>query len=121
MMDWEQKDLIRKMDDGAAENALPRVLILGKTPYMYLYLQLPMATYSAWYEDEPARLLAYWTLLPENRPDYIYVPFFNYNFTFIPNNRSMADFITQRLTDHRVIRGTAGYFIEVTGDFLPDE
>ncbi len=63
------------------------VYIMGTCPYLYLYLDTEMGTYSSWYVNEDAftRQLRYMQLLPEKRPAAVYIPF--------------VDFVTYRIPD----------------------
>lgn len=50
------------------------VLILSDMTWLYLYVDRPFGTYSAWQLSfEPERLKAYYELNPERAPKYIYV------------------------------------------------
>lgn len=55
------------------------VLIASNMPWGYLYLDMPYATHSAWYEgyifdQHKQRLLDYYKLHPDKTPSYIYIP-----------------------------------------------
>ncbi len=50
------------------------VLILSDMTWLYLYIDRPFGTYSAWQLSfEPERLEAYYELNPEKKPKYIYI------------------------------------------------
>lgn len=50
------------------------VLILSDMTWLYLYIDRPFGTYSAWQLSfEPHRLKAYYELNPEKIPEYIYI------------------------------------------------
>ncbi|MBR3955663.1 MAG: hypothetical protein IKJ63_09350 [Clostridia bacterium] len=50
------------------------VLILSDMTWLYLYIDRPFGTYSAWQLSfEPERLEAYYELNPEKTPKYIYI------------------------------------------------
>ena len=64
-------DLIRRTCSGA-------FYVAGRRPYCYLYLnELPIGAYSTYYlqSDSTDRLLRYWQLHPEKRPDCVYIPY----------------------------------------------
>lgn len=55
------------------------VLIASNMPWCYLYLGVPFATHSTWFQaynfgPQKQRLLEYYKLHPEKSPKYIYVP-----------------------------------------------
>lgn len=69
-------DLIREKCGGA-------FYVAQNLPYYYLAAERPIGTYSTWYveKDSVDRLRRYWELHPEKRPEYIYIPFYEY-YTF---------------------------------------
>lgn len=92
------------------------VFIMELAPYMYLYLDLPYASFSAWYVDELAREYEYWKLRPEWAPAYIYVPAFD-AFFFMDYPEDYLDCklgeLKRFVETGTVIQGEAGYIIEV--------
>ena len=63
------------------------ILLLAEMTWLYLYVDRPFGTYSAWQLSfEPERLEAYYELNPEKKPKYIYIsavlPHFNYGVSF---------------------------------------
>ncbi|MCR5781402.1 MAG: hypothetical protein K6G90_01565 [Clostridia bacterium] len=53
-----------------------RVYVFGLFSWIYLYLDMPYGTYSAWFADRDfeTRQVDYWRKYPEKLPEYIYVP-----------------------------------------------
>lgn len=90
------------------------VLIYDRFAYLYLYLDKPYATFSAWHVDwtENDRLLQYYEEFPEKRPDYIFVPEYDpYSFC---KDREISDKLEwlQSVFDCTVTEGTGGYILE---------
>ena len=91
------------------------VLIYDLYPYCYLYLDAPYATYSAWYVDvqEDDRLLLYYDVYPDKKPEYIYVPKYSpYNYRLLPALSAklarVKSWFPCEVTD-----GAAGYIVKV--------
>ena len=84
---------------------------------MYLYLDMPFATFSAWYENETVRQHAYWKLTPEHEPDYLYIPFYDCFFFSYPGEAEMRMKLEQtlRYVEGETTEGKAGYIIKVSG------
>lgn len=79
------KDILWDLDEIKAQTNGP-VYVTGLFCYFYLYMDLPVGTYSAWYveEDSEVRQTRYWELHPERRPSVIYVPFRTEAFRYEP-------------------------------------
>ena len=72
------EDILSDLDVIKADTKGP-VYVTGLCCYDYLYLELPVGSYSTWYveEDSQTRQTRYWELHPEKRPEYIYVPYYD--------------------------------------------
>ncbi|MBQ6023237.1 MAG: hypothetical protein IJL25_09930 [Clostridia bacterium] len=107
----EDLDIIRRNADGAS------VTIMDLNCWMYLYLDMPFATFSAWYENETVRQHAYWKLTPEHEPDYLYIPFYDCFFFSYPGEAEMRMKLEQtlRYVEGETTEGKAGYIIKVSG------
>jgi len=91
-------------------------------PACYLYLDLPIGTYSTWYveEDSQTRQLRYWELHPEKKPKYCYIP---YNYAYLYNNEVYGEISKERadeklafyksISDCTVTKGRAGYIVKI--------
>ena len=103
-----------------AESTGP-LFVMGQFPYAYLYLEMPYASYNAWYSGSLDRVIEYWRVFPEKRPDYVYIPFIDYRSKYLNDIQELTDSLTVLFTDSKVIRGKAGVIVEVTGALdLPD-
>lgn len=110
-------DVIKENTDGP-------VYVTELFAYCYLYLERPVATYSAWYveEDSEVRQTRYWELHPEKRPEYIYVPFYDV-FYYLPYQErpGKENWGEEKLSflktvcDCDVAEGKAGYIVRVDG------
>lgn len=69
-------NLYKKDLDAVKENSDDGVYILSLNAWMYLYLDMPVSAYSAWFvqADYPGRQIRYWQMYPEKIPGYIYIP-----------------------------------------------
>ena len=78
-------DILTDLDEIKARTKGP-VYVAGLFCYFYLYMDLPIGTYSAWYveEDSEVRQTRYWELHPERRPSVVYVPFRTESFRYEP-------------------------------------
>ncbi len=109
-------DIIRQNADGAS------VAVMDLNCWMYLYLDLPFATFSAWYENETERQYAYWRLTPEHEPVYLYIPFYDCFFFYPLSERDarMKLELTLRYVRGEVTEGKAGYIIKVAEVYPPE-
>ena len=90
--------------------------------FFYIYADLPFGCYDTWYveADSETRAVRYWELLPERRPEYIYIPLYdNYTYEDYLEDPVRAAWVKEKLAFYRqlceyeVIRGNAGYIIHV--------
>jgi hypothetical protein len=99
------------------------LFVYGMAPELYLYADLPYATYSSWTwrkETFLNRHVQYWLLHPERRPACIYIPFFEAYEPVDPDAFSAEDFLSQNrelfdpLCEYSVVRGQAGFILYVS-------
>lgn len=97
------------------------VAILNVVPFMYLHLDLPYATFSAWYENETDRLYRYWQINPAHQASYIYLPYYDCRYYQINDNRTLSIQLEQLFSyiEGEITQGEMGYIIRVTR-LLPD-
>lgn len=118
-------------------------------PMAYLYAENPMGSYSSFYveEDRPHRLLRFWEMHPEKKPEIIYVPYYDYmtvsyfdrlavknpgggsgagaggsvllRFFFDKNAQAEKMALFTQLFSCEVTEGEAGYLLHVTGTKNP--
>ena len=91
------------------------VAMLDTAAYPYLYVNRRFATFTMSYAGEFDRLLAYWRLPFTEKPDYLYLPYYN-SFLMFHNGNAYLDAILSQVRTHlecEVIRGEAGYIIRV--------
>ena len=96
-------------------------------PYFNLYVDKPVGTYSSWYVEADAmeRQLRFMRLLPEDRPEYVYIPFFDF-VTYKLQSGSDApsglklDWVKKH-SDCSVEKGRVGYIVRVNEWTLPEE
>ncbi|MBQ6018596.1 MAG: hypothetical protein IJL26_00315 [Clostridia bacterium] len=91
----------------------------GMHPYVYLYTHLREGTYSAYFVevDKKERLQRYWELLPDKRPEFVYIPYHRFDFRSIgeleePYFEDNVEFI-KSLGETRIAEGKAGYIIQM--------
>ncbi len=91
----------------------------GMHPYIYLYTHLREGTYSAYFVevDKKERLQRYWELLPDKRPEFVYIPYHRFDFRSIgeleePYFEDNVEFI-KSLGETRVTEGKAGYIVQM--------
>ena len=98
------------------------VYICGLFSWMYLYLDMPYATYSTWFveDDFDTRQVDYWIDHPDRNPDYIYIPKFDaYNFTYLAEG-----FVNKKVKklrsffDCSVTETEQGFIVSVNGSKL---
>lgn len=108
--------------DVIKENCRGPVYVTELLSYCYLYMGLPIGTYTTWYveEDSEVRQTRYWELHPEKRPDYIYVPFYDaYYYQHYRDRRNKETWGEEKLAflqtvcDCEVTEGKAGYILRV--------
>ena len=109
-------DVIKNETDGP-------FYVAGLYPYFYIYLGMPVGTYSTWYveEESEVRQMRYWELHPERRPTHIYVPFYIDPYTYTPYRDTKEDStwgeekisFLQTLCDCEVTEGKAGFILRV--------
>lgn len=102
--------------DTIKENACGKaVTVMDLNAWMYIYLDLPYATFSSWYQEEWDRQYDYWRLMPEHEPGYIYIPFYEcYFFNYLGDE--YAEYKrdkTLTYVDGEATQGKAGYIIRV--------
>ena len=92
-----------------------RVAVPDRLLYAYLYLDLPYGVPSAWYPFPYAEQYTdYWTVLPENRPAYIYIPRYNtFSYDTADTRNRVEEYASYM--DLAVTEGQAGYILEVRG------
>lgn len=114
-------DILSDLDEIKACTKGP-VYVMQRLSYCYLYLEMPVGTYSTWYveEDSEVRQTRYWELHPENRPTYIYIPFYDaYYYQSFRENPVKADWGSKKLAFLRTLcecestEGNAGYIVRV--------
>lgn len=95
--------------------------------FCYLYADLPFGCYDTWYVemDSETRAVRYWELLPERRPEYIYIPLYdNYTFENYLDDPVKTAWAKEKLTfykqicEYEMTQGEAGYILHVTRWFL---
>ena len=104
----EDMDRLREDPDCA-------VVILEAASFAYMYLDRPYATFSPIYQGEIDRLSAYWKLPFARRPDYIYLPYYNY-YLFLRYDEGMLGRMLANVlgyVDGEVVYGRAGFIIRV--------
>ena len=118
-------DLAQLRESGEAP-----VYITGACPYLYLYLDTEMGTYSSWYVDDDAfsRQLRYMKLLPEKQPAAVYIPFCDFITYRVPDAAEEgADALpyeqklawVRRYADCDVAEGRIGYIVHIKEWHLP--
>ncbi len=92
------------------EGSKKPIYAAGNIPYFYLLSTRPCGSYSSLFvpADNPKRILMYWDLFPEKRPDRIYIPYDD-GFT---EADAMLDAFLEKL-DGSVAQGKAGYILTV--------
>ena len=103
------------------------VYIMGTCPYLYLYLDAEIGTYSTWYvnDDAMARQLRYMQLLPEKQPAAVYIPFYDFVTYRISEPAEDGPLYDQKLAWVRqyaactVAEGQAGYIVYISEWRLP--
>lgn len=93
------------------------VLIFDRFPYLYLTLDKPYATFSAWYVDwqENDRLLLYYREHPDKLPAIVYVPKYDpYNYRVDKEAEKKLDWL-RSVWNCTVSEGKAGYVVSVKG------
>ncbi len=98
-----------------------RVYITQLVSYFYLYMELPIGSYYPWYVDgeSETRQLKYWELHPDKRPEFIYVPDYDFLYASYRDNPLTRDWaqekisFLQRICDCEITRGKAGSIIHV--------
>jgi|GEM_PF-2801667 len=101
-----------------------RIYLAGTCPYFYLYLDKPAGTYSTWFVDDDAlvRQIRYMQLLPENCPQIVYIPFFDFaTYRLQDESQEPDDMLSyeeklswvQQYSDCTVTRGSVGYIVEI--------
>lgn len=106
----------RDMDAFSDESGAP-VLVFDRFPYLYLYLDRPYATFSAWYVDwqENDRLLLYYDEHPEKLPEYIYVPLYDpYTYRTDRDMQKKVEWL-QSVLDCTAENGEAGCILRANG------
>ena len=90
--------------------------------FFYLYADLPFGCYDTWYveADSETRAVRYWELLPERRPQYIYLPLYdNYTYEEYLKNPERTEWVKKKLAFFQqlcrceITQGKAGYIIHV--------
>ena len=107
-------DIIKSQTEG-------RVYVTQLVSYLYLYMELPIGSYYPWYVDgeSETRQLRYWELHPDKRPEYIYVPDYDFLYAFYGDNPLTENWAEEKLTflqslcDCEITRGKAGSIVRV--------
>ena len=107
---------LRDMDRIRAGSQGGRLAVYSLLPYLYLYADLPYACISSWDQNGPERSLLYWDLLEEQRPEYIYIADFSFQFYGQPEEyrKDLLAVLCAEM-DCEVTEGEAGYIVKVTG------
>lgn len=110
-LELERKDLdfIKENTDGSC------VYIAALQPWMYLYLDMPVGTYTTWFvqADYPARQMRYWELYPEKIPEYIYIPKL-YCYTYTDLGHAGEDLAAlKQFCDCDVTESEVGYIVKI--------
>ena len=109
------RDTLQDLD--ILRNKGGRVCIPDQSCFMYLYLELPYATYHACYKSgNLEKLYSYWQLSPQHRPDWIYLSdyeFFSYDTLGNPYQQKLLDDL-QLYMECEITRGQAGFLVHVT-------
>ena len=118
-------NILADLDEIAAGADGQPVYVAGLWCYDYLYLNLPIGTYSTWFveADYQSRLQRYWELHPNKRPKYVYIPeyVFGYNYTSNVRGERESDALIgkqtlqffQGLAACRVTQGRAGSIVAI--------
>lgn len=101
----------------AAANETDALYVMKLCPYTYLYADMPYGTFSAWDEDLFERHVSYWTLLPENRPDYIYISRYNgHSYRHLEEEELQIEIDSVKAAaDCEITEGEAGYIVKING------
>ncbi len=109
--------------DTAKAKKPKNIYICGLCPVLYLYTDLPYATYStfAWRSTQDlSRNVRYWTLHPERRPACIYIPvdeIYNTSTDFSSSSTSYDQWMRETfdpLCEYTVEEGQGGYILYVS-------
>ena len=106
--------------DVIKENCTGPVYIMGLNSWYYLYLDLPYATFSTWYEDNDwKRQARYFELFEDRVPEYIYIPYAD-GFNIIGEDKDGRRYddkigFLDGLFDYTLTEGRAGSIIHVNG------
>ena len=116
------RDILQDLD--VIKTAGGRVCVPDDSCFLYLYLDLPYASYSVTVKrSDLKRLYEYWRLSDTHAPDWIYLP----NYEFYSFERLDDDFQAsfleklQTYIDCDITRGKAGYLIRVDHLRPPEE
>lgn len=99
------------------------ILIFDLYPQPYLYLDFPYATTTTYFSFEEKRLKDYWTLFPEKRPMFVYIPDFDawnayqtysdlYESYEADDLQTQFDFFSS-LSSYEIIEGNAGSILVI--------
>ena len=116
------EDILADMDEISFDSNGQPFYVAGICPFYYLYLDLPIGTYSTWYveEDSETRQLRYWELHPEKRPKYYYIPLYADSLCFTKTWEQEQDRIygklrfIQNIAECSFKKGRAGYIVKIT-------
>ncbi|MBQ7638183.1 MAG: hypothetical protein IJS90_04705 [Clostridia bacterium] len=101
--------------DGITKKSGAPFYVYERYTYLYLYANADYACYSAWTSEQFAIQIRYWTLFPERVPEYIYVPYYDYDaFTPLPDERIKA-YISE-IDDYfsfETLEGNGGYILKI--------
>ncbi len=89
----------------------------GQLSWAYLYLDRPAGIGSVYFydADSTGRAVRYWSLAPERRPEYIYIPRQDDKETVAAQDLHQRLVFLGTVFDHRTIDGNAGYLLKVDG------
>ena len=112
-------ELLHRDLDFIKQNCNGRVYVATLFPYAYLYMQLPMGIYSALYsrEDSRDRWTLYWTLQPDKRPEYIYLPTVSDDAAPDEDARALAEenlAFLRTVADFELTNAPTGYILKMT-------
>ena len=105
---------LRDLDSIVKEAQDERFITFGLNPYVYLYVDLPYACFSAWDQNTVDRSLVYWQLLEDRKPSYIYYSYYPFVYwKVILNQKDNIEVLESQLGKCDVTAGEAGYIIKV--------
>ena len=121
--DYLLKD-IQTINDLSNKNE--HLLVAGLQPWLYLASDIKCSAFSSWLSlDHMQRLVAWWKLHPEQRPDYIYYSYVNiYTWNIFPLRNRQDEFLElfDQYFDYETDYGYLGIILKVNdAKFLDSE